>query len=199
MFFRQPNWKYLKYAIQERWGRLVVRKWINNNPRIMVGIALVSAVALLMTVIGQCMPDNVPEVGEYKKAWFYDLNTGELFVARSYKLPPIKAPSGPLPNGEPAGVKAYVFSYAQEPNESERFIGYLEKLTPEGKKYMSSFQKSRDNVTKESVRQLNKNRLIRRVTDEQWFSADSNEGQAITKEVFLPNENGQAPYYCSPK
>ena len=73
------------------------------------------------------------------KAWFYDLNTGKLFVGKDKQVPPIEAPSGPLSiesaarplqEGGPAGVKAYVFSYAREPNESERFIGFLETSVP---------------------------------------------------------------------
>ena len=107
--------------------------------------------------------------------------------------------SASLPDGQPAGVKAYVFSYAYEPNETTRFIGFLEKLTPEAKKHMSAFRKSRDSVTKEAIRKCNQGRFIRRVDDEQWSSADSEQGRAILTELFLPDENGQIPVYCPPE
>ena len=199
MFFRLPNGKYLRYDIEERWERLNIRKWINDNPRIIISITAASAFVFLLIVIGQLMPGKALKFEENEKAWFYDLNTGELFVAKSSKIPPIKAPSGPLANGEPAGVKAHVFSYSCEPNQSSRFIGFLETLTPEAKKHMSAFLKSRDNVTKESIKEWNQGRLIRRITDEKWFSADSNEGRAILKEIFLPNEDGNRARYCPPK
>ena len=204
MFFRFPSWKYFRYNIEERWERLAVkqlafREWINNNPRIMIGITAVCVVVFLAILIGQLMPDKAPKIEGHKKAWFYDLNTGELFIAKSDKLSPIKAPSGQLPNGEPAGVKAYVFSYAHEPNESNRFIGFLETLTPETKKNMPDFLKSRANITRESIKQWNRGRLIRRVSDGQWYTADSNEARAIMKEVFRANENGETARYCPPE
>jgi hypothetical protein len=104
---------------------------------------------LLTTVIGLLSSGEAPKVKEYKKGWFYDLNTGKLFVAKSKLIPPIEAPSGPLENGKPAGVKAYVFSYKYEPNESERFIGFLETFTPESNqfRYVRGRKRSRTNQT----------------------------------------------------
>jgi hypothetical protein len=131
-----------------------------------------------------------------KNSWFYDLNTGELFAADSDSIPPINTPSGKLANGAPAGVRAYVFSYIKDSNESEQFIGYLEKYTPEGRKITSYFQKSRDNVTKDLIRRLEKNRLIRRVDNESWFPANSSQGQTIVAEFFQPNKNGKVAIYC---
>ena len=132
MCFRLPNWKYLHYDVKEWWGRLVLREWINNNPRLIIGITLGLVIVFLATIIGQCTRGQGPAARGYKKVWFYDLNTRELFIATSDKLPPIKAPSGSLPNGEPAGVKAYVLSYSDKPNEPNYSIGYLEKFTPKG-------------------------------------------------------------------
>ena len=144
------------------------------------------------------MPYKPPSVSYAPKAWFYDLNTGELFVEDNEKIPPIQAPSGQLPDGRQAGVKACVLSYIHNPNESERFIGYLEKYTPEGKEIISSFRKSGDKVTVELFKRLNKNKFVRRVDDEQWFLADSSQGRVILQQVYLVNEMGQIPYRCPP-
>lgn len=198
-----PNWKYIKYGLEERLEVITdrlktLREWLNQlNPKVMIGITVVLILIFIMVVISQFGDGQQVKVKAQNKAWFYDLNTGEIFTADSDKLPPIKAPSGLLANGEPAGVRAYLLSYVNEPNESERFIGFLEKLTEEGQKLAASFQKSRDNVTRESIKRWNQERLIRRIDDKEWFSVDSEEGKVILKEIFQPDENGRVPHYYS--
>ncbi|GAH59861.1 unnamed protein product, partial [marine sediment metagenome] len=139
MFLKFPDFQYFRYELKERLERLAIRKWINQNPKIIIGITVVSVFVLLTIVIGLLSGGKAPKIKDYKKAWFYDLNTGKLFIAKSDQIPPIDAPSGPLRiespsgplrNGGPAGAKAYVFSYADEPNESNRFIGFLETTVP---------------------------------------------------------------------
>jgi len=189
MSLRIPDW--LRYEIKQRW--LILRQRINANPRIIISITAASAFVFLMIVLGLLTSEKTPQVQEYKKDWFYDLNTAKLFTAKSDLVPPIEAPSGPLPNGRPAGAKAYVFSYVSGPNESERFIGFLEIPDPNAEK--DSFAVSSDTSGAE---QWGRGRLIRRVEDKQWVQADSAKGQAIIRELSLPNEKGQRPQYCSP-
>jgi len=191
--------QYLRYKLLEKWERLALGKWINKNPKIVIGISIASVSIFLLIVIAQLMPYRPPAIPQTYKAWFYDLNTGKLFTAESREIPPIDAPSGKLPDGQLAGVKAYVLSYLREPNESERFIGYLEKYTPQGKEIIDSFRKSQKNVTNESVQRLNKNRFVRRLDDDHWFLANSNEGRVILEQVSRINEMGQIPHYCPPK
>lgn len=194
-----PNWRYIWYDIEERWDRLGLRKWINDNPKIIIGISIATGVLFLLIVITSLIPHNPPIISDSQKTWFYDLNTKKLFVVDGDSIPPIDAPSGQLADGQPAGVKAYVFSYLKDPKESERFIGYLEKFTPEGKKMISSIRKSESNVTSQMVHQLNSNRFVRRPADSDWVAADSDEGRFILGQVSRVNESGQAPHYCSPK
>lgn len=188
---RIPDW--LRYEIQRRWEQIAVRKWINNNPRLIIGVTAASVFVFLIIAIGYLMPPETINVEEYEKGWFYDLNTGELFVARAELAGPIEAPSGPLPDGKPAGIKAYVFSYVSEPNESERFIGFLEMPDPETEKD-SSIEAEAD-----SRENWLPGKLIRRVDDKQWVPANSNQGQAILNEVFRVNENGRRLDYCPPE
>jgi len=201
MFFTLPDW--LRYEIQERWERLAVRKWINKNPRIVISITI-AFVLILLVVIGLLMPDRTATTVEgYKKGWFYDLNTGKLFVAESDAVPPVDAPSGALPSGRPAGVRAYVFSYAYEPNEANCFIGFLEipnELShplrdPGAKKEGPEFV----GLEAGGAKQWGQGRLIRRVADERWVPAESDEGRAILRELFLPNENGEVAHYFPPE
>jgi hypothetical protein len=192
MSLRIPDW--LRYEIQQRW--LTLRRRINNaNPRFIISITAASVFVLLMIVLGLLTSEKTVEVQDYEKAWFYDLNTGKLFTAKSDLVPPVEAPSGPRPNGTPAGVKAYVFTYVSEPNESERFIGFLEIPDPNAEK--DSFAPSSSGTG--GAEKWGRGRLIRRVEDKRWIPANTAKGQAIIRELFLPNEKGQRPQYCSPQ
>ncbi len=199
MSFRIPDW--LGYEIREKWEGVVAkllgaRRWINRqNPKIIISITVVTVLVLLTTVIGLLSSGEAPKVKEYKKGWFYDLNTSKLFVAKSKLTPPIEAPSGPLENGKPAGVKAYVFSYKYEPNESERFVGFLETSDPNAEKDISGSAKRKT----DSTASWGRGKLFRRVEDDKWVSGSSKEAHAILEEVFLPNENAERPRYCPPQ
>ena len=92
MSFRIPDW--LGYEIRERWERLIekllaARGWINRqNPKIIIGITVVCGLVLLTTVIVLLSGPEAPTIKEYKKGWFYDLNTGTLFIAKSSLILP---------------------------------------------------------------------------------------------------------------
>jgi len=195
MFFRLPDW--LRYEIQHLWERrgINIREWINANTRIIIGITFVSVLILLVIVICMLMPEGIIKVEEYDKEWFYDLNTGKLFAAKSEAAVPIEAPSGELPQGGPAGVRAYVFSYSDEPNERNRFIGFLEIPDPNAKDDKLLSLES----TATGAELWGQGRLIRRVEDEQWVPANSTEGRAILGELFYPNAKGEIANYCSPE
>lgn len=197
MAFGFPEW--VRYEVRHRWERfqyrlqgLAIRKWINENPRVIVGLTVVSVLVLLVIVIRLLVPNRPVKIEDYEKSWFYDLNTGKLFAAKSELVPPIEAPSGPLSNGEPAGVLAYVFSYTSEPNESQRFIGFLEIPDP-------NFNPNSADSQLSGAKRWGQGKLIRKVEDKQWVSANSKEGQAILQEFFQPNEEGEVAVYHLPK
>lgn len=194
-----PNW--LTYELGEKWERLRgrlrlggLRDWVNEHPAGVVAMAAGSAALLLIVVIAQLVPDRPSPVQAIDKEWYYDLNTGELFVAGKGLTPPIEAPSGPTPDGTPAGVRAYVLSYVYDPNASERFIGFLETTAPEDVTARVPGRAARPSAATEWGR----GKLIRRVEDALWVPADTPMGQAIFEEAFAPNENGERPAYCRP-
>ena len=191
MFYRLPDW--LRYEIQHRWERTAVNtsRWINANPRLIISITAASVLVLVVT-IGLLMPGEAVKVKEYDKGWFYDLNTGQLFVAKSDAVVPIEAPSGPLPNGKPAGVLAYVFSYVPEPNDSQRFIGFLEMPNP-------NFKGDSFDSRLSGAKRWGQGKLICKPEDNKWVSANSKEGQAILQEFFQPNAKGEIAHYCPPE
>jgi hypothetical protein len=199
MSFQIPDW--LVYEIREKreWlsaKLLDVRGWLNRqNPRVIIGITFVTVLVLIIVVISLISGPEVPEVKEYTKAWFYDLNTGTLFVAKKGLIPPIEAPSGPLPDGSPAGIKAHVFTFTTEPNESERFIGFLETTDPNAEiEFDASGSRKID-----SAASWGRGKLFRRVDDDKWVSGSSREGRAILEEALERNENGKLARYCQPK
>jgi len=190
-----PDFGYLKYEIKERWERLAVREWISRSPKLVIGVSTVSFVVLVGVLIWLSLPEKAVEVENYEKEWFYDLKHRRLFVGRRGQIPPIEAPSGPLANGEPAGVRAYVFTYSNDPNTTETFIGFLETTDPnvdKGSLGSVDLRASGSEI-------LTQGRLIRRVRDEKWVPANSEEGRAILKETFRQNEAGEVPHYFPPK
>jgi len=192
MAFKVPDW--VRYEIQQRWERLAInlRGWVNKNPRVVIGITIASVSILLIVVILLLIPDETVKVEEYEKDWFYDVNTGKLFVAKKDLVPPVESPWGPLADGVPAGVRAYVFSYKPDPNESERFIGFLEIPDP-------NFNPDSVNSQLKGAGLWGQGKLIRKVEDEQWYPANSAEGQAILIEFFQPNEEGEVAIYYPPE
>ena len=209
MSFKFPDW--LRYEVREQWERLsakvlAARRWINRqNPKIIIAITIASVLLLLTVVIWMLIPEKPLEKVELSdKAWFYDLNTRKLFVGKDNQVPPIEAPSGPLSTesaagplqeGGPAGVKAYVFSYAREPNESERFIAFLETTVP--REIMERLESIKPNAG--STERWGYGKLVRRLKDKYWVPGDSNEGRAILKDVYLPDKTGAIPHYCPPE
>jgi len=189
-----PDFGYLKYEIKEWWERLAIREWLSRSPKLVIGVSVVLVVGLIVFGIWLTLPEKVIEDVNYEKEWFYDLKHQRLFVVEKGQIPPIEAPSGPLANGEPAGVRAYVFTYSHEPNTTDTFIGFLETTDP--------------NVDKSSIGPMDlrvsgaeiwgKGRLIRRVKDEKWVPANSDAGRAILKEAFRQNEAGEIPHYRPP-
>ena len=209
MPFKIPDW--LRYEIREQWERLTARllsarRWINRqNPKIIIAITAASVFLLLTIVIWLLTPEKpLEQVEQSDKAWFYDLNTRQLFVGKDNQIPPIEAPSGPLriesasgPLRErgPAGVKAYVFSYAPEPNESERFIGFLETSVP--REIMERLESIKPKVDR--TEQWGYGKLVCRLKDKYWVPGDSDEGRNILKEFSLPNKKGEIARYCPPE
>ena len=63
MFLRLPDW--LRFEMREKWERLedrckelALRRWINDNPKIVIAITTVSACVLLVVVIILLWPEE---------------------------------------------------------------------------------------------------------------------------------------------
>jgi hypothetical protein len=186
----------IRYAIRRRlelWQYslhdLGIRDWANDNPVMVITCTAVSAMLLVSALAWSRKSNSANPFETGRKAWFYDQNTEQLFTASSKKPGPIKAPSGPLPDGSPAGLRAHVYSYIPEPNESDLFIGFLEMPTQETDKG-PQIQSEGD-----SAQLWGRNRMIKRPEDHTWVLANSHYGRKILSDLSHPNAKGQTPIY----
>jgi len=108
-----PDFGYLKYEIKGCWERLAIRDWLSRSPILIISASVLLVFGVIAFLVWLSLPEKVVQVDTSEKQWFYDLNHQSLFVVKSGQLPPIEAPSGPLANGAPAGVRAYVFTYSE--------------------------------------------------------------------------------------
>lgn len=214
--FKLPDWKYLKYHLEQKWSEMTASKaysskpykgdtflqrfaefrvLISTHPVLKISISVLCAILIILTIRLSLFSSDQEIITNPDNAWFYDINTGKLFTAEKTKFPPIEAPSGPMPNGQPAGVMANVLTYDPTGKDnSQQFIGYLEKLTEEGK------QAWQEALESDRLAEMNSStgRLIKRVEDKEWVKADSPEGLKIKMSAYKPNEKGQIPQYVNP-
>ena len=192
-----PDW--LKYEIIHRWERMDfsrkdsgLREWLQSHSVMIIVITVVCVLVLLVELV-MITSNGGQEIKEQKKEWYYDLNTEQLFVSRAGLEVPIKAPSGKLPDGNLAGVRAYVFTYIinNEPNEAERFIGFLEKPDP-------NLIGSEPGGNLSGAERWGFGKLVRRQDDPNWVSANSEDGREVMEVLFYPNAKGQMATYCPP-
>jgi hypothetical protein len=200
MAFRIPD--PLKYEIRyqvQRFGLGLERIGLGGGrpldvPRwAVVCASCLAALVLIRLVVWVFTPSAVRPFKEGPKAWFYDLNSGSLFVVADRGEGPRAAPSGPLPGGGPAGVRAHVYSYVLDPNASELFVGFLERPDSNGG------GTDRRSANAAETGPWGHGRLIKRTGDKQWVSAASAEGCEILKALTHPNERGKTPIYQVPR
>jgi hypothetical protein len=116
------------------------RRWLNQY----AWVVTMASVIVLILCLYFLPPDPPPFLDSFfphheVKTYFYDLSNDQLFAADIKALPPIPAPSGnKTPDGRDTGVRAIVFSCGDCTDEKQRYIGYLETLTPEAKETIIS-------------------------------------------------------------
>ena len=155
-----------------------LRQLLNNNSSIVTLASLVVLILALGWMVQTSMLNRYNSA-DVPNAWFYDLNTGELFEAKSNAIPPIDAPSGNLPNGEPAGVRAKVFACGDRSDPAKQFVGWLEKLTPEAKQAIVQGQTGEGMSSSSSSIGYLEGLLVRSADGDRWVSANSREAMRL--------------------
>jgi len=195
--FRVPDWlgyevRHKLEGLRDGFERLGVKDKVSEHPKAAAVIAFALVLLLLSGVVRIVRRVPKPGFRESKRVWFYDLNTDKLFVARGKQVGPIDAPSGPLPNGDPAGVRAHVYSYLRDPNEAERFIAFLEKPDPNA-------NVEDLNPDWNDLKAWSRGRLVKRAGSDTWVAPTSPRGQQLIQQVTHPNMYGQIPIYQRPQ
>lgn len=96
----------------------------------MIGLLLSLLVTIALIIFFNSSPGPQTTIEVPDSAYFYDLGTGKLFSGPLNEIGPIEPPSkSSLPSGQPAGVRAMVYSCGS--CDGERFIGYLYLWPPE--------------------------------------------------------------------
>ncbi len=168
------------------------RDRLNENPLMVTIVTVMSLAVLGLVVLLRSCESEPRQMWQVKQAWFYDVNTGKLFLESNDQVGPIEVPSGALDDGTPAGFRAHVYSYVLEPNQSELFVGFLE-CPVERKQDQVSSQDMENEIV------WTKTRLIKRVEDEEWVRASSHKGQDLLESMSRPNAQGQTPIYQQPQ
>jgi hypothetical protein len=131
--------------------------------------------------------------------WFYDLNTQQLFAGPRGAVPPIDAPSGPLPDGTPAGVRAKVFGCGGCAAE-QRTIAWLETYTVPDRDLLRSPppDPNKPETLKPVMPTAPVTLLIKRVADPAWVGQTSPAGAELMT-ASLPQCPGElVPQECWP-
>lgn len=165
------------------------RAFLNENPVLSAVILLIVLAGCVSFLTWWMMPRPTPE--PETMAYFYDLNTKELFVAPATSVGPLETESGPY-RGMPAGVRANVYSCGPMVKDAVTFIGFLEVPTeavPEDQR-PPSVELSEDNEENEV--------LIRRPDGDQWYVIGSPEAQAIMAEVRTRCSEGEQITFVLP-
>lgn len=173
------------------------RHWINRNSTTATLVAISALVASLAYIATGVR--DAPKPAQVD-VYYYDLNTGELFVDTSEQFAPIESPSGPLliagrNTGDPAGVRAHVFACYNCSDESERFIGWLESFTEEARFAADdpSMYAGGDDEGQHAFDVFEQGHLIRDVDQANWVQRSSEAGFTLMEQAVRKCGVGEAP------
>ncbi len=143
--------------------------------------------------------------GVSRHAYYYDLNTGELFIDDAALIPPIDAPSGVLKGTErdKAGVRAYVFTCGED-SEADRYIAWLETYTPEAQRLLTQTKPDKSTHPLGGPAGGGPTPLVAQVNPDApdkltWTPSLSPMGVKLIHSGITPCPNGSTPKPCFPK
>jgi len=140
---------------------------------------------------------------EVRNVYFFDVTKNELFEAPATSIAPIDVPSGQKDaNGEPAGVRANVFSCGSC-SASNRFIAYLQKYSLEARDKMMQFQgpemtEEEQFAAMEEMALYEQQIFVADAEELKWHPIDSEEGMQIREKNFVNRCKDSRPRPCYP-
>ena len=189
-----------------------LRDWLNNNSAVVTIVAVVILVISLGIIVWQTTGGGGNHVVD---VYYYDVNTGEIFLGKSDEIPPIEAPSGPI-DGQPAGYRAYVFACGDCPSNSEivgatpeqlsgmnTFVGWVKKYTQDAKAAIERTENAENLSPEEEMEQIEaweNGEVIKRTTDPDnaWVQSESRQGIRIQEETSQRCAEGEMATPCYP-
>jgi hypothetical protein len=172
---------------------------VNKKKALLLTIALVLAAIVLILNRpggGRALP------GTARSAYYYDLNTGDLFVADASLIPPIDAPSGVLrgTDSAKAGVQAYVFSCGSCSPE-DRYVAWIEMYDPDVKKTLSEQLSATTHPLANRMDPGPVSSLVAEVNLENpgevtWIGLNSQKGSSIVRQSVRRCPDGSAAIPC---
>lgn len=165
---------------------------MQSNKPLMIGVSVVIlllAAGLLYFFTFKVTPTSqVPD-----SAYFLDLSTGKLFKGKLEDAGPLEVESGAkLPDGQPAGVRAAVFSCGSCDSEADRYVGYVSILPPE-ERTKPAVRRMANAEQLAAIPELGKPAL-----DVKWHARTSEEGVKITDAATRKCGEGKTPTPCAP-
>lgn len=195
------DWNHFKYRLYEAFRDRKLRALLNEYPGVVYGVFGVCAAVLLVVWLAGFFPGRPEGFEPVRRQWFYDMNTGELFTAGMDAEPPIKAPSGNLEDGSPAGVRAYVFTENPGAGREAWYVGWIETTTPaeDAEEAAEPAAAAADEAALSGQEQptVRGVRWVMRPDAGEWVEADSREGRDLVREV-LEGTGGKRPTAVNP-
>lgn len=157
------------------------RNYLNNNPAVVTIIAIVVLLVCLAVIWSQLGGGR--GYSPITEIYFYDLNTGELFIAEATAVAPIEAPSGDF-NGLPAGVRAHVYACDDCGDESDREVAFLQMTPMEVKQRVEQARASgNEDQMYEAEMVMETASLVRAPDGTNWVPMLGEEGNEIMSRV----------------
>lgn len=171
-----------------------LRRFVNQNRHKAIVLSIVAIVVCAVVLVGRSVPDEPSTPPELvSMAWFFDRNTGELLPLPDTTEGPVETDSGQY-NGQPAGVRAHVYSCGSCYRKADRFVGWLEIPAQ-----FVSASRPPDEPSGEDLEQGDgvERLMVRAPKGETWVPLNSSRADAIMKAVNRCAEGDIR--YCRPR
>lgn len=176
---------------------------LDRKKTLLLAISLVTALAAALLLVNPLAKDR-PLPGTARSVYYYDLNTGDLFVADAGLIPPIDAPSGMLQGttSTKAGVLAYVFTCGSC-SPQDRYVAWIEMYTPEAQQALSEQISKKTHPLANRIGSAPAASLVAQVNpaapgDVKWLGLNSQKGSSIVRQSARRCPNGSAAIPCLP-
>ncbi len=176
---------------------------LDRKKILLVVISLILTLAAILLVANPLGKDR-PLPGTARNVYYYDLNTGELFVADAGLISPIDAPSGVLQGTTrgKAGVKAYVFTCGTCSPE-DRYVAWIEMYTPEAQQTLSEQTSETKHPLANRMGASPASPLVAQVNPADpknvtWVGLNSQKGSSIVRQSAKRCPDGSAAIPCMP-